>query len=222
MSHFTDVRSETAGFTQDALISAAIRLFGQQGFDGTSIREIAAASGTNSASIAYHFGSKEGLRLACAKSIAGRVQDRIGPVMGAMAPAPDPDLAAQIIKQIVATMTRFMLTQKEAEDIAPFILREVSQPSEALGTIYTMAFEPVHRQLCRLWAAAAGGDAESEQTRLEVFAAIGQLLYFRIAREIVLRRMDWPAMTVEEADRIAEIITANIQALLDARRGEPS
>ena len=52
----------------------AIPFFGTKGFAATSTREIAAAAGTNVASIAYHFGGKDGLRLACAREFAARVQ----------------------------------------------------------------------------------------------------------------------------------------------------
>ena len=55
--------------TRQALIRAALKLFGAKGFDGTSTREIAAAARANIGSIAYHFGGKEGLRLACADFI---------------------------------------------------------------------------------------------------------------------------------------------------------
>src|SRR3954447_23462854 len=52
--------------TRQALIRAALKLFGTKGFDGTSTREIAAAANANIGSIAYHFGGKEGLRAAWA------------------------------------------------------------------------------------------------------------------------------------------------------------
>ena len=57
-----------ADMTRDALVRAALKLFGRQGFDGTSTREIAAEAKANIGSIAYHFGGKEGLRAACAQT----------------------------------------------------------------------------------------------------------------------------------------------------------
>ena len=44
---------------------AAIRLFGERGIDGASIRDIAAEAGVSSGLIRHHFGSKEALREAC-------------------------------------------------------------------------------------------------------------------------------------------------------------
>ena len=48
--------------TRLALIRAALDLFGAKGFEAASTRDVAAAAGANLASIAYHFGGKEGLR----------------------------------------------------------------------------------------------------------------------------------------------------------------
>ena len=45
--------------TQTKLLDAAERLFGEQGYAGTSLRHIIAEAGVNLAAIHYHFGSKE-------------------------------------------------------------------------------------------------------------------------------------------------------------------
>lgn len=44
---------------------AAIRLFTEHGVDRTAIRDIAIAAGVSGGLIRHHFGSKDGLRLAC-------------------------------------------------------------------------------------------------------------------------------------------------------------
>src|SRR5215470_4575359 len=44
---------------------AAIRLFGERGIEGASIRDIAAEAGVSSGLVRHHFGSKEELREAC-------------------------------------------------------------------------------------------------------------------------------------------------------------
>lgn len=53
---------------------AAERLFAERGIDGVSVRDITAAAETNSASIHYHFQSKEGLVLAIMEDLAGRLR----------------------------------------------------------------------------------------------------------------------------------------------------
>ena len=56
---------DTAGSTdkgvQDRLLDAAEQLFCEHGFEGTSVRDIAAAAGCNIASINYYFGGKDKL-----------------------------------------------------------------------------------------------------------------------------------------------------------------
>ena len=46
---------------REALLEAAKRLLREQGYAHTTARDLVAASGTNLASIGYHFGSKEAL-----------------------------------------------------------------------------------------------------------------------------------------------------------------
>src|SRR5450432_101543 len=47
--------------TRDRILKTAERLFAERGFNGVSVRELAAAANVNIASIGYHFRSKEGL-----------------------------------------------------------------------------------------------------------------------------------------------------------------
>lgn len=47
---------------QQRLVEVAMRLFAEKGFDGVTVRDIAAAAGVSVGLINHHFGSKEGLR----------------------------------------------------------------------------------------------------------------------------------------------------------------
>ncbi|RVC47943.1 TetR family transcriptional regulator, partial [Mesorhizobium sp. M4B.F.Ca.ET.088.02.2.1] len=71
--------------TRAALVHAALKLFGRQGYDGTSTREIAAEAKANIGSIAYHFGGKEGLRTAAADYIVDTIQTIAGQAVGSQA-----------------------------------------------------------------------------------------------------------------------------------------
>ena len=57
-------RSRDAAASKDALLQAAQILFGQQGFDGTTTREIGELAGVDAALIARYFGSKADLYIA--------------------------------------------------------------------------------------------------------------------------------------------------------------
>lgn len=227
----TPQTASAADATRKALVMAALKLFGRQGFDGTSTREIATAASANIGSIAYHFGGKEGLRLAAADHIVATIQTIAGQALGVQAlggttlaqprPVTSEEAEAQI-EAAVERMVGFMVARPEAGEIVQFVLRELSQPTDALDRIYTGVFEPVHRKLCLLWSAATGDEAESERTRISVFMMIGQVLYFRIARAAVLRRMGWTDVGPAEAGKVIGIAKENVAAIIAARKaGKP-
>jgi TetR/AcrR family transcriptional regulator, regulator of cefoperazone and chloramphenicol sensitivity len=202
--------------TRTAIIEAAMRGFAEKGFAATSTREIARLAGTNIASISYHFGGKDGLRAAC----AGHIVEMMGEVLpDTDAPLPaDPETARQTLTAIVRRMVGFLLLEPRARLVAGFIVRELSQPSEALDTIYDGLFLHVHRHACAIWGTATGEDGESEAVRLAVFALVGQMVYFHLGRPIVQRRMAWTRIGPAEAQAIADTVAANLLARIDAER----
>ncbi|MBZ9817813.1 CerR family C-terminal domain-containing protein [Mesorhizobium sp. CA7] len=209
----------TADQTRAALVHAALRLFGRQGFDGTSTREIAAEAKANIGSIAYHFGGKEGLRAAAADFIVDTIQGIAGQALGGVqAAAPlDPEAARAQLFAALERMVGFVVASPQAGEIVQFVLRELSHPTAALDRIYAGVFEPTHRRLCQVWEQATGEPAESEATKLTVFTMIGQVIYFRIGREAVMRRMGWHDIGNEEAAKVVAVATDNLRAMLAAR-----
>lgn len=210
-----------ADMTRTALVHAALKLFGRQGFDGTSTRQIAAEAKANIGSIAYHFGGKEGLRNAAADYIVDTIQTVAGQAIGNLqAPAAalaDTEAARAHLAVALERMVAFIAARPEAGEIVQFVLRELSHPTAALDRIYDGVFEPAHHRLCLIWEQATGEPAESERTKLTVFTLIGQVVYFRIGREAVMRRMGWREIGDDEAGRIAATVTDNLSAIL-ARR----
>jgi TetR/AcrR family transcriptional regulator, regulator of cefoperazone and chloramphenicol sensitivity len=202
--------------TRAALVGAALELFGAKGFEATSTREIAAAADANIAAIAYHFGGKEGLRAACADFVvlaigevfvaAGGEAEPIGGLTQAEARSALSRIASGLIDAIVV--------RAEARPIVRFVLREMFEPSAAFERLYG-AIGPMHARACAMWARATGAPAESEATRLAVFALIGQLIYFRLARPAVLRRMDWRDIGPAEGEAIKRLVIGNLDAVLD-------
>ena len=211
----TDVPKPPEGTAAD-LIAAGLKLFGRKGFAATSTREIAAEARANVASIAYHFGSKDGLRQACGAEVARR----IGAVLNATAlpEPPSPEAAAMQMEAILRAMARFVIASREAETLIPFMLREIGEDGPVLDTVYAAMIEPMHRRFCTLWATATGQEAESEATKLTVFSLIGQVLYFRIGWPIVSRRLGWDDPGTDEATRIADLLAANLRSILARER----
>lgn len=61
ISQHNDTVDSPARNVRERLLDSAEQLFSERGFDGTSIRDLAAAAGCNIASVNYYFGGKEKL-----------------------------------------------------------------------------------------------------------------------------------------------------------------
>jgi AcrR family transcriptional regulator len=208
-------RPKGADDTRKAIIDAAMRGFAEKGFAATGTREIAALAGTNIASIAYHFGGKEGLRTACAEHIVELMGGVLEQARQDELPG-DPAAARIVLTALVRRVVAFLLLDPQARPVAGFLLREMAEPSPALDLIYGRLLEAVHRRACAIWGVATARDPESAAVRLAVFTTIGQVVYFNIARPVIERRMEWPGIGAAEAEAVADTIVRNLHARLDA------
>jgi AcrR family transcriptional regulator len=126
--------------TRDRILRTAERLFADRGFNGVPVRELAAAAQVNIASIAYHFGSKEGLlsevyRRHCKPMIAERLHGLA---------AATRLRGRKRIAAIIEAFVRPALQQIDAEDGATFIrLRAVlsGENSELLEKLVAENFD---------------------------------------------------------------------------------
>jgi len=62
--------------SKDQILDAAERLFAQQGFSRTTIKQIGKAAGVNSALLYYYFGDKEGLYRSVLERLVSRLVSR--------------------------------------------------------------------------------------------------------------------------------------------------
>ncbi|SOC84962.1 transcriptional regulator, TetR family [Ensifer adhaerens] len=203
--------------TRVALIETGLKLFGAHGYDAVSTRQIADAAEANIGSIAYHFGGKPGLRLACAQFVAERIVSVAAPAMASPLPT-DPQMAVAIMEAAIERFARFLVSSREAGTYAAFMLREIMQPGDVVDYIYDTLVSRAHKRLCGLFAVATGLDPESSQVKAAVFSMLGQVLYFRIARPIVLKRMDWEDVGPAEADELVAVFKTNLKGLVAAHR----
>lgn len=199
-----------------ALIEAALDLFGTKGFAATSTRELAERSGANIASISYHFGGKTGLRRACAEEFVRRMLDIIGPPVAL--DGLSETQAADMLKSLLRALTLRVLTESRTATMINFVMREISEKSETIDILYGSLISPAHQRLSMLWSLATGAPEDSPETALRAFSVIGQILYFRIGSEIVMRRMGWPEIGAEQAEAIYTILAENLDALIAQAR----
>ena len=197
-------------------------MFAEKGFAATSTREIANAANTNIASITYHFGSKAGLRIACAEQIVEHMT-RLRNDPSAL-DLPDIIKSAETRFEALALRQAFMILRlEEAEPMVRFLFREAHEQTEAFDYIYQNFFEPIFEFLLTHFAQATGIEPEkvhANAIRLTVFSIISQIAYFRIGHPIVTRHLNWQGYTEEEALEVLAVLQINIRAILKHHRSK--
>jgi AcrR family transcriptional regulator len=214
--------------TREALIRAAIEVFGRDGFDAASTRALSRAAGVNQALIGYHFGGKPGLYLAALQSIADGVAARMGPLVSAI----EKELAANAeattgesqsarsLELLHGLLDAFveMLTSDESAAWARLILREQQDPSDGFDILYDGIMRRILGTTAQLIARVRGGGISSGQCRLTAVTILGQALIFRAARAAVLREMNWARISPTRVNQIKAELKRNVAAILDAER----
>jgi len=77
------------GQVRTRILEAAERLFAAQGYNGTSIQEVAEAVGIRRPTLVYHFGSKDQLRIEVLTGLLSQWQEQLPKVLAASQSGPD-------------------------------------------------------------------------------------------------------------------------------------
>jgi AcrR family transcriptional regulator len=196
------------------IIESALEQFGRAGFDGTSTREIARASGTAMSSITYHFGSKQGLYLACADHIASVVGDVYAPLLDLMRKQPPRtvDQARSRILALVETFARFLLSSRSAV-LAEFLAREQHHPTEAFERIYARVMGPLLEASIQLVGVCRPSLSDGERRAL-VLNIAGMGLVLRLGRACVTRTMQVTELDTETADALVVSLIRSAETLI--------
>ena len=204
---------------RETILDVAIRQFGDRGFEGASTRAIAAAAGTVMSSITYHFGSKEGLYLACADHIVARIGEKFAPALDAILPLEDMD-RKQAIAAIISIIERIaqLMISDESHDWASFIIREQQDPGPAFDRLYRGFMFRMEEALLAL-ITLARPDLNERSARALGISLFGQALVLRAARATVIHILKVSDMGEAEKALMLAQIRYNIEAIM---RSDPS
>jgi|SRR5690606_8829186 len=211
--------------TRAALLEAAIRVFGRDGFHAATTKTIAREASANQALISYHFGGKEALYVAVVEHIVATVEARIGPVMAEVdaerraldaAAADDATRRAAYFELLVRIVDRFIdvLTAEESAAWARIIVREQQEPTAAFELFYSGLHRRVLALVSTLVARIDGRQTPSAADRLKVLTIVGQVLVFRVARATAMRFLEWETLKPREIARIKKALRMNLRAML--------
>lgn len=211
--------------TRQALILAAIKVFGRDGFHAASTRDIAKEAEANQAAIGYHFGGKEALYLAAIRDIAGQITTHIGPLTveirakldALVEQQADPDeIREESLSLLIKLMNGMlrMLVTRESSSWARLILREQQSPTPAFDVFYKELMSRVMLVTTELVGRIRGLDPQLEEAKVLAITVFGQVMVFRASREAVLRYMGWEDFRENEIKTLQTQLRQNITAML--------
>lgn len=178
--------------TQAAILAAALAEFGDHGFATATTRRIAARAGVALPAIAYHFGDKQGLYLACAHAIVARYQAAAGALAGrAMALLGDEAASADGYRALLADtlkmVLRLFLDEADGGAHADFATRELRDQGPAFDILHDQLWKPGVEATARLVAGVRGLRAATPADRIDALMLISSLLAFATGRDVSLR-----------------------------------
>jgi TetR/AcrR family transcriptional regulator, regulator of cefoperazone and chloramphenicol sensitivity len=215
--------------TRAALVDAATRVFGRDGFSAATTKAIAAEAGANQALISYYFGGKEGLYRAVVEHIVDSIGARMRPVAARVeserraieSRGGNEAVSQRYFELLCRLLDAFvdLLTSEESAAWAKIIVREQQEPSAAFDVLYGRVQGRLLEQAAGLVARIGGRAAPSAADRLTALAVVGQVLVFRMARATALRFLGWETLRPQEIARIKRTLRRHTGAMLGVSGG---
>ncbi|OQA36758.1 MAG: HTH-type transcriptional regulator RutR [Acidobacteria bacterium ADurb.Bin340] len=198
---------EGCGDSRTALLEAALHCFAQRGFDGTSIRDIAAAAGRNSSLISHHFGSKEGLYEEVFRQVLEVRRASLGRAAEGVAPR-DRSEAVERMKVLISTLClEFILPGPSQEPRRmlgrKLLLHELRDPRPGVAALLVGLVEP---WICRFTECLAQlrPEATPAGARFLATSVMGQMMV-----HLLMQGLQVPT---EEPGRLGPVEAAELLA----------
>ena len=205
--------------TRRAILAAAATEFGAHGYADATTRGIAAAAGVTLPGIAYHFGSKEGLYLACVEVIlthyAGETAALAVEADAALAAGADPATCRVHIMRLLGRLTELFAHADGGQ--AAFITRALRDEGPAVAMLHDRLWEPGVTLMARLLAGLRAAAEAETRDRLDALLLLSTLLGFYNGRETAIRIVGWKALGPAEATAIDQALQRIVDGLAAAR-----
>ncbi|MBN8747577.1 putative HTH-type transcriptional regulator YbiH [Xylophilus ampelinus] len=201
------------------LLHAALALFAEKGFAKTSTREIAAAAGTNIASISYYFGDKAGLYAATfTEPMGGAMPDLI-----AMYEAPELPIA-EALRIFMAGYVEPLKHGDIVRQCMRLHLRELLEPTGQWATELDRDVKAPHEALIRVLCRhlqLAGPDDDVQRLAFAISGLATQLFVMRdVVEQMQPQLLEGDARIDTWADRLSAYALALVAD--EARRRQTS
>ncbi|MCP4713691.1 MAG: CerR family C-terminal domain-containing protein [Deltaproteobacteria bacterium] len=175
--------------TRQRLLMAAYRIFAENGYRQTTVRDICQEAQVNVAAVNYHFGDKEKLYLAVCKAACGISEDK----------APDPTFKVptdaapeEKLRVFVQSFLQHIMTAPRPDPANQnmkwkLMAREMNDPTPGLSMMIKEMIRPRFLQLSGIVRDFLGEGCPDSLVRSCCFSIVGQCLHYRFSRHVVMQ-----------------------------------
>lgn len=206
--------------TSARIIEAALTLFGEQGYEGASTREIAELAGVNAPALNYYFKSKEGLYNACIEYMVEQIWAFLAPTIeeaqAQLGARPDTEQLIETFCSIQSKIAEFMLVSNRTNSWRKFYAREQAGlgPSAGEEVISQRIGQRLIGVTSGIISRLMGPQASQEECILRSMTLTGQLLAFHLTRNSSLKALDWDVLTPQRYAMLMKIVLEQTVTLL--------
>lgn len=208
--------------TRARIVEAAVRVFGEKGYDAASTRDIAAAAGANAPAIQYYFEGKEGVYLACLEQLIEHLWQQMGNTLetaeAALADAHTEDGALIDIVLGILDAVISMLEDTPAHLAwRGFLDRQHAGLGPESGKVlFEARFKSRLASVIRgLIARLTGFAPNDERTVIHTMALFSQGLAFRAQRSTLLKALGWERIEAREMGLLKEVVLTQARFSLE-------
>lgn len=148
--------------TRERILDIALELFTEQGYDKTSLREIAERLGFSKAAVYYHFASKDDILLALHYRLHGLTEDSLLELVGS---ASDPQVWADVLSRFLDKM----MANRQL-----FVLHERNRA--ALETLHREGHPERHQDMADAFRSVLANPAIPVRDRVRLSCALGAVM----------------------------------------------
>lgn len=203
--------------TRGRIVLAALKVFGEEGYERASTRKIAREAGVRPPALQYYFDSKEGLHRACGQMI---IDQALGVLRTALlaaerqASVADRGQAVEALCDLLDAFADSLLISAVSPDSSRFLARAQSDDrSPARDLVQEHLIAPVHA-LCAQLVALATPSPITDEVRLRTGVILGQLSALHANAAGTLRALGWPNFQDERLAAVKTVLRAHTRAAL--------
>jgi AcrR family transcriptional regulator len=191
--------------TRQRILETAGEVFAEQGFRGSTVRDICQRAGANVAAVNYHFGDKEALYLEVLRFAHTCAFTKYPPDLG-LKPGATP---RQRLHAFVRSFLFRVLDDGRPAWHGKLMAREIADPTGALESIVKDGIRPHFATLRGIVTDLLGPKlaADPERVRYAAWSIVGQCLFYFYGRPVILQLHPGQGLKPDDLEAIAGHIT---------------